>query len=87
MELIQHPEEIWCKYSLQENEPWKKAAVLKPGAFKHQKKNTYHERIQVSGAKWKDLSKLSRFLQKRSHRLFYKYLRMQEVRQKRLIKN
>ena len=69
------------------NEPWKKAAVLKPGAFKHQKKNTYHERVQVSGAKWKDLSKLSPFLQKRSHRLFYKYLRMQEVRQKRLIKN
>ena len=59
-QLIQHEDEVWCRYTHNNLEPWKKCKLFKRGIKSKELKATpkYENRICIKAAKFKDLNNL-----------------------------
>ena len=69
--LVCHPTEIWCRYTYNEIEPWKKIKPLKRGAIFTEPQVLYNSRQPVKKAKYDDLVKLSERHLPPEYRSFY----------------
>ena len=64
--LVSHPDEVWCRYTYSDMEPWKKVSCKKPSCpstiYIDEVPEGYSAPVTIKPAKLQDLQKLSKRL-------------------------
>ena len=79
MEIVHHPDEVWVRYDLKRDKPWKKVKIVKPRRHCGEKetlpRKLYDGKLPIKKGKKRDLEKIASEFVPHDHHRFYFQLR------------